>query len=81
MNGEIENIENAIPQTTTLPPENSQPKTLRRAALAKMFGVCPKTIRRHLDKKILPQPDFYVGRFPHWKLSSILNWIETRKMI
>jgi hypothetical protein len=65
-----------------LPPENSQLKTtLRKSAMAEKFDVCTKTIGRHVECGLLPPPDFYVGRFPHWKITSVENWIETRKKI
>jgi predicted DNA-binding transcriptional regulator AlpA len=63
-----------------LPAKNSEQATLRISALAKRFGVCNKTIGRHVEDGLLP-PDFYVGRFPHWKSISIEKWIETKKIV
>ena len=71
----------AIYQAAPLLADNSAPDTMRISGLAKRFDVCKKTIARHVDHGLLPQPDFHVGRFPHWKVSSIDHWIETRKQV
>lgn len=60
---------------------NGEPASLRLTDLAARFRVCPKTIGRHVDKGLLPQPDFYVGRFPHWLPAKIDEWIATRKVV
>ena len=73
---------NNSPKLDPLPPENSQLKTtLRKSAMAKKFDVSTKTIGRHVECGLLPPPDFYVGRFPHWKIKNVENWVETRKKI
>jgi predicted DNA-binding transcriptional regulator AlpA len=67
--------------TPTVSDANAQPKLLRKAELAKQYDICTKTIDRHIEMGIFPPPDFHVGRFPHWKDSTIEHWIETRKQI
>jgi predicted DNA-binding transcriptional regulator AlpA len=62
-------------------PECSESATVRISDLAKKFRVCNKTIGRHVDEGLLPPPDFYVGRFPHWKSANIERWIETKKRV
>ncbi len=77
MKVETNEVENNVSQA----PGNPQPASLRLVDLAARFRVCTKTIGRHVDKKLLPQPDFYVGRFPHWLPAKIDEWIATRKVI
>jgi predicted DNA-binding transcriptional regulator AlpA len=78
----METAANNTTKVSLLPPENSQLKTtLRKSAMAEKFDVSTKTIGRHVECGLLPPPDFHVGRFPHWKITSVENWIETRKKI
>ena len=73
--------ENLTIQAATLPLESSEPATLRLSDMAKRFDVDKKTIGRHVDVGLLPPPDFYVWRFPHWKIASIEKWMETKKCV
>jgi predicted DNA-binding transcriptional regulator AlpA len=75
MNAEVKFMENPVGQVAPLP------LSLNKSQFAANYGVCTKTIDRHLEEGICPPPDFYVGRFPHWKISTIENWIETKKRI
>lgn len=75
MKTEVQEIEN------TAPAENPPPATLRLMDLAARFRVSKKTIARHVEAGLLPPPDFYVGRFPHWKPAKIEEWIETKKCV
>jgi predicted DNA-binding transcriptional regulator AlpA len=68
-------------QAVPVPVESPCPKTLRKSALAKRFDVCTRTIKRHVEEGLLPPPDFYVGRFPHWIESNIDRWIKTKKLV
>ena len=57
------------------------PFSFRKADLAARFRVCTKTIGRHVEQGLLPPPDFYVGRFPHWIPATIDAWIATKKCV
>jgi predicted DNA-binding transcriptional regulator AlpA len=81
MNGDHENGEKGALLPMPVTSEDCQPATLRISALAKRFDVCKKTIGRHVEHGLLPPPDFYVGRFPHWKASNIEKWIEIKKHV
>lgn len=74
-------VTNEIENSVSAVPENPLLASLRLADLAARFRVCTKTISRHVDKKLLPPPDFYVGRFPHWLPAKIDEWIATRKIV
>jgi hypothetical protein len=57
------------------------PFSFRMADLAARFRVCTKTIGRHVEQGLLPKPDFYVGRSPHWIPTTIDVWIATKKCV
>ena len=56
-------------------------RILNRKELAEMLRTSTKTIDRHVDDGTLPKPDFFVGRQPRWKLTTVLEWTETRRTI
>jgi predicted DNA-binding transcriptional regulator AlpA len=54
---------------------------LSRGQLAEMLGVSTKTIDRRVDDGTVPKPDFYIGRQLRWRLTTILEWTETRRTL
>ena len=46
-------------------------RALRRKEVGEYFGISNRTMRRKINSDEFPKPDFYVGREPRWRLSTI----------
>lgn len=47
--------------------------------VAKIAGVRPGTVRQHIQRGVMPEPDGYLGRTPWWKRKTIEHWLATRR--
>jgi predicted DNA-binding transcriptional regulator AlpA len=57
-------------------PLNSLPLAYRKAALAKLLGIHPRTIERLLSAGQFPRPDAQAGRCPLWRPVTIERWLD-----
>lgn len=49
--------------------------------VATMTKLKPSTIHKYRVRKVIPQPDRYIGRTPVWKEQTIQTWITSRTEI
>lgn len=53
---------------------------LDTAAVARLMGVRVETVRTHIWRGTIPEPDLRIGRSPAWKRSTIDQWLKTRRL-
>ena len=50
---------------------------LRSLEIVEMLGITYDQFRRYRKRKLVPEPDSYIGQASIWKPDTILDWIET----
>ena len=51
---------------------------LDTAAVADLAGVKVETVRMHLLRRTMPEPDYRLGASPVWKRATIEKWLRER---
>lgn len=51
---------------------------LDTAAVAELAGVNVETVRMHLYRRTMPEPDYRLGASPVWKRATIEKWLRER---
>lgn len=62
-----------LSERKTMQPSNTTAidRALKQQEVADVFGISNRTLRRKINSGQFPRPDFFIGREPRWRLSTI----------